>query len=213
MSTRFIIVRHGQSIGNAKRVLLGHTNWDLSELGYLQAEATARALSSRRIDAVYSSDLLRAYNTVRPCARARGIEVIPDECLREQFIGEWEGKSVQEITEAYGELFTHSWVHEFGTFRAPSGESIPELGERIERALLRIGAENPDRTVLIGCHAAAIRALFGRIKGIAPEELAGALPFPDNASYSEVDYEDGKLTPVSFSNSEHLRDMMTPIPF
>ena len=83
MSTRFIIIRHGQSLGNAKRILLGHTDWDLSDLGREQAVFTARALSGRKIDAVYSSDLLRAYNTVLPEAAERGLEVITEPGLRD----------------------------------------------------------------------------------------------------------------------------------
>lgn len=213
MSTRFIIVRHGQSLGNAKRIFLGHTDWDLSDLGRTQAECTARALSARHIDAVYSSDLIRAYNTVLPEARERGLEVIPERGLREEFVGEWEGKSVQQIIDGYGELFTENWVKSFGTFVPPGGESIPELAERLFKTLSRIGEENPGKTVLIGCHAAAIRAFWGRATGIAPEALAEALPFPDNASYSEIDYEDGAFTAVCYSCSEHLKDLITVIPF
>ena len=213
MSTRFIIVRHGQSLGNAQRVFLGHTDWDLSELGYTQAKCTARALSDRQIDAVYSSDLLRAYNTVLPAALERGLTVIPERGLREEFVGDWEGRSVQDIIDNYGEVFTVEWVERFGTFCPPNGESIPALGERIMNTLSRIGDENPGKTILIGCHAAAIRSFWGRASGIAPEELAAALKFPDNASYSEIDYEGGAFTPICYSVAEHLRELITPIPF
>lgn len=76
MQTKVILVRHGQSLGNAKRVLLGHTDLDLSELGYRQAEATAEALKDEKIDVVYSSDLKRAMSTAVPHARMRGMEEI-----------------------------------------------------------------------------------------------------------------------------------------
>ena len=49
MKTKVIIIRHGQSLGNAKRVLLGHSDLDLSELGFEQAEATALALKDEKI--------------------------------------------------------------------------------------------------------------------------------------------------------------------
>ena len=75
--TKLILIRHGESLGNAVRKLLGHTDLDLSPLGYQQAEAAAVALKDERIDAIYSSDLLRAYNTAVPHARLRGIDVIP----------------------------------------------------------------------------------------------------------------------------------------
>lgn len=213
MKTRFILVRHGQSEGNARRIILGHTDWDLTDLGRAQAECTAAALADRNIDAVYSSDLLRAFNTVLPMARARGLDVIGDIGLREEYIGLWEGMSVEDVIEKYGDLFTVDWIHHFGTFCPPDGESIIDLAHRIMGTLSRIGEECSGKTVLIGCHAAAIRAFWGLATGIPFESLAESLPFPDNASYSEIDYEDGVFTPVSFSVSEHLSSMSTTIPF
>ena len=47
---KIILVRHGQSIGNQTRVFLGHTDLDLSELGYKQANATAEYLKNEKID-------------------------------------------------------------------------------------------------------------------------------------------------------------------
>ncbi|HEY0172637.1 MAG TPA: histidine phosphatase family protein, partial [Pyrinomonadaceae bacterium] len=62
-STRVLLIRHGQSQGNAERRVGGHSPTPLSELGHRQAEATARALVNERVTAVYSSDLLRAVQT------------------------------------------------------------------------------------------------------------------------------------------------------
>ena len=209
MKTRMILIRHGESLGNAKRIILGHTDWDLSDLGRHQATLTAEALADRKVDAVYSSDLLRAYNTVLPMATSRGLAVIPDRGLREQFIGEWEGRSVEDIADSYGDLYHVEWCRHFGTFKAPGGESIVELGERIYRTLVGIAEKNEGRTLIIGLHAAAIRAFWGRMCGIKPEDLADAFPFPTNASYSEIDFEDGAFTPVSFSCDKHLAEFVT----
>ena len=54
------MIRHGQSIGNLNRVYLGHTDWDLTELGYKQAELVCEYLKDEKIDIIYSSDLIRA---------------------------------------------------------------------------------------------------------------------------------------------------------
>ena len=213
MKTRFILVRHGQSEGNARRIILGHTDWDLTDLGREQAECTAAALGDRSIDAVYSSDLLRAFNTVLPMAKARNLEVIPEKDLREIHLGIWEGMAVSDVIEQYGDLYTVEWREHFGTFTPLGGEPVRELGYRIKNALARIGDECPGKTVLIGCHAAAIRSFWGAISGVPFEALAETIPFPDNASYSEVDYEEGIFTPVSFSESSHLAELITKIPF
>ena len=209
MKTRMILIRHGESLGNSKRIILGHTDWDLSQLGYRQAALTAEALADRRVDAVYSSDLIRAYNTVLPMARSRGLSVIADASLRELYVGEWEGREVHELIDSYGDLYLVEWRRRFGTFCAPGGESVPDLSVRIERALAKIAEKNEGKTLIIGLHAAAIRAFWGRICGITPQELTSAYPFPTNASFSEVDFEDGRFFPITYSCDEHLAQLVT----
>lgn len=203
-TTKFIIIRHGQSLGNVQEIYLGHTDWDLSELGKKQAEDTAKALKDEHIDAVYSSDLLRAYNTALASAKAHGLEVIKSENLREIFIGDWEGMRTKDLAIQYPKEYLVDWKEHFGTFTAPGGESIPHTAERIHNELLRIAEENVGKTVIIASHAAAIRALWGKISGIAPENLSTALQFPSNASYSIAEYRDGKIYPVKYSVDDHI---------
>ena len=81
--TRLFLVRHGESIGNAQRCFLGHTDLDLTEYGYRQAKCTADFLSDIRIDEVYSSSLIRAYNTALPNAAMRSLTVKRSDMLRE----------------------------------------------------------------------------------------------------------------------------------
>ena len=57
MTTRIIIERHGQSIGNAERIYLGITDLGLTDEGVEQAKITAEALKDEKIDVIYSSDL------------------------------------------------------------------------------------------------------------------------------------------------------------
>lgn len=205
--TVLMIVRHGQSIGNLNREFLGHTNKDLSELGYIQAAKTAEFLSNERIDAVYSSDLIRAHNTALPHAEFRGLEVIDSKALREIYAGEWEGLSVEKIKEKYGNYYTDVWRAEFGTCRLPGGESVPEVAQRIYAELLRIAKENRGKRILVGLHAAAIRAFFGKIKEIPPCDLAAAFDFPTNASVSLAYFDGEKLLPGYYSYDEHLTDL------
>ena len=107
-NTHIFLVRHGQSIGNEKREFLGHTDKDLSSLGYEQAARTAEFLAYEDIDVVYSSDLIRAYNTAIPHADMRNLKVIPEKALREIFAGKWEGMRVEDIISEYSLLVCKS---------------------------------------------------------------------------------------------------------
>lgn len=209
MKTVLYIVRHGESIGNRLKRLLGHTDLGLTELGLSQASATAEALSHIDCAKIYSSDLLRAMQTALPHAALRGIEVIPESELREIYLGEWEDRSVEEVITEYGEKFTVEWREQFGIFSAPGGESVPALAERIHSALIKIARENSGKTIFVATHAAAIRAVWGKISGILPGDLAAALPFPSNASYSIVEYDGERLLPIAYSQDEHLVEMRT----
>ena len=209
MKTTIYLIRHGQSIGNSLHLMLGHTDLDLTDLGLEQAKATADALSNIHFDAIYSSDLLRAMSTARPNAALRGMEVIPDSRFRELYLGDWEGMSVDDIARDYPDEFSVDWREKFGLFRAPSGESVPELAERIFSALVSVARAHPDKTLAIATHAAAIRAVWGKISGIMPEDLSRELPFPSNASYSVIEYDGERLIPIEFSVDSHLFGMVT----
>lgn len=206
--TKIILVRHGQSIGNMTRTFLGHTDLDLSELGYRQAEATANRLKEEKIDKIYSSDLKRAMNTAIPHAKIRNIEVIPDKLLREAYVGLWEGMLVEDIINKWGsEFFTNEWKNNFGCFTFPGGESVFEAGKRFFNEINKILGENIGKTILISAHAAVIRSFWGIICGVEFNTLATKIPFATNASYSICYFENGKIIPFEYSIDEHLADV------
>lgn len=207
MKTKIILVRHGESLGNARCILLGHTDMDLSELGYRQAEATANALKDERIDAVYSSDLLRAFNTAAPNAGLRSLTVHKSKRLREIYLGEWEGKSVADILEKHRDMYENDWLGGYGTFRFPGGESTVEAGERLYAEVVRIAKENQGKTILVASHAAAIRSFFAKVLQIAPVDIVEKLPFPSNASYSEVYFNGQSFESGRFSVDDHLANV------
>ena len=207
-ATKVIIVRHGQSLGNLNRRFLGHTDLDLSDLGYKQANATAEYLKNEKIDIIYSSDLIRAVNTAIPHAKIRNFSVILDKNLREAYAGAWEGLIVDEIIDKWGfPVFKDRWKDNFGCFRFPEGESIYEAGKRFYDGIKLICSQNKGKTILIASHAAVIRSFWAIISGISPEYVADKVQFPTNASYSICYYKNGIFTPCEYSNDGHLHEV------
>ena len=139
MKTTLLIVRHGQSQGNLSETFLGYTDLGLTELGERQAAALAVRLRTVHLDAVYSSDLCRAMNTVLPAAREHGLAVIPDRRLREIFAGEWEGVTFDEIARRFP-ADRALWKTNIGLSRPTGGESVTELTARVKEALDEIAA-------------------------------------------------------------------------
>ena len=208
-NTRIYVIRHGESVGNLHRICLGHTDLDITELGMKQAEKTAEALSDVDFAAIYSSDLIRAVHTAEPHAKMRGLTVNTDEAFRELYFGNWEHASVLMLKEKFHDEFTIGWRQNFGTFTAPMGESVVAMAERMEDGVKRIAGKHRGKNILLTSHAAAIRALWGKISGFKPSEWADAYPFPTNASYSILEFNGEELISVSYSNDSHLGELVT----
>lgn len=202
MKTKIILERHGQSEGNARGIYLGHTDLPLTEVGREQAAVAAEYLKDEKIDAVYASDLMRAYQTAEPHAHLRSLEVKKSTRLRELFVGEWEGLHQSEIKEKYGEKM---WIERtFRGFTYPGGESLYDAYIRMRDELIRIAKENEGKTVLIVSHSAAIRTLWYYLSGYTDENMIDSVPFMVNSSYCVLEYEDGSLTPTQYNVTSHL---------
>ncbi len=212
MATEFIIIRHGESLGNLNGVMLGHTDLDLSELGFLQAAAAANHFKNVKIDKIYSSDLKRAYNTAKAHADLRGMAVETDRDFREIFLGKWENARIDDVSRSEAELFFDGWRAGFGTFTPPGGESVRACGERFYNAVMRLAEKNVGKTVLIAAHAAVIRSFWGIISAVRPVDLAAAIPYPLNASASFVTYDENRLVPGEYSVGSYLSEVGVAAP-
>ncbi|MFQ5344173.1 MAG: histidine phosphatase family protein, partial [Anaerolineae bacterium] len=93
---RLILVRHGETEWNRTGRYQGFARTSLNERGHWQAEQVARRLAGWEIDAIYASDLPRAYQTAEPIARRLDLPISMTVALREVDVGEWEGLTVPE---------------------------------------------------------------------------------------------------------------------
>ena len=203
MEVKFILIRHGESLGNAQKLYLGHTDLDLSEKGREQARAAAEYFKNEDICAIYSSDLKRAYNTGLAHAKLRGMSVIPSTELREVHVGLWEGKHIEYIREKWAYEFDVAWKERFGDMAPPEGESVYSAAKRMYDKLISIAKETNGK-VIVTAHAAVIRALWCYINGAEPSQWASFAPFPTNASATFVGYDGEKLIPIRYSFDEYL---------
>lgn len=197
--TRIILERHGQSIGNRDGIYLGHTDLGLTEKGKEQAECTARHLKNENITRIYSSDLKRAMDTALPHCTLHGIPLETSEALREMHVGDWEGADVTELKKL--EEFTVRRTYR--DFVYPGGEGVTDASDRMKKEIIRLAEENPDTTILIVSHSAAIRAFWYYLMGYTETNMLDSVPFMKNASYCILTY-DGELHGVSYGIDDHL---------
>lgn len=211
MTTKLLIIRHGQSLGNMEKKFLGHTDWDLSPLGYEQAKELTEYLENEKIDKVYASDLMRAYHTVSGIAKQRGLEVIKDSRLREINAGKWEGKLYDSLYADFSEDYS-LWKTDIGNSRCTGGELVAELQNRIVAAVLDIAGKNPEKTVCIGTHATPIRVLCSYIKKLPAGEIQ-SVPWVRNASITTVVCENENMRIEKMGDDTFLGKSKTVIDF
>jgi 2,3-bisphosphoglycerate-dependent phosphoglycerate mutase len=166
--TTLLLVRHGETDWNADGRLQGQTDRPLSDFGRRQAQLLADELADEELEAIYSSDLVRARETAEIVADRLGLPVALDPDLREKDWGTWEGLTAVERDRV-----------EF------VGESTQAHQERILRALQRISERHPDGgSVLVVTHGGSMR----RVQTAA---IGWALPVVENCGRWACGYENG----------------------
>lgn len=209
--TKIFIIRHGQSIANFIGKFAGHSDFDLTELGHRQASLAADYLFEReKVDAIYASDLLRAYNTAVPFAKKYNLPITASKELREIYAGKWEGLSFDQIAKLYPKDFS-DWMNDFSNARCTEGESVAELYERVRSYVCRIADENDGKTILIATHATPVRAVNCFAMGYGADGMAEA-SFCGNASLNSFTYENGIATVIDTNVNEYLGELATEVP-
>ena len=149
-----ILVRHGESTGNADGLLLGRIDSPLTARGLEQARSLADTVAGA--DRLISSPLVRARATA--AALGTGLPVEIDERWVEVDYGEFDG---QKLTDIPAEVWRH-WRSD-PAFVPPGGESLASAGARVREACEELfadpgGAARGDGTVVVVSHVSPIKA-------------------------------------------------------
>jgi glucosyl-3-phosphoglycerate phosphatase len=153
---QLILVRHGETVDNARGITQGWNDSELSDVGRRQVQALARRVESFAPTAIFTSSLPRAVATAEAIAAQTGLAIAPLDDLREINCGRWEGLSFLKVREEEPELY-RNWIDD-PTVACPGGESHTDLALRLERAFEKIRASNGGRLrPVVVSHGMAIR--------------------------------------------------------
>lgn len=147
------VVRHGQTDYNVEGRYGGRIDIPLNEEGRRQAEIVKELLKNIKFDLVFSSPLIRAYETANIIADS---DIIKDDRLIERNNGDLEGKLKSEIKE----------IIDFNNpnFNKYNIESITDFRKRVYDFLNEI-TNYKNKNILIVTHAGVgiyIRCYFER---------------------------------------------------
>ena len=163
--TLIYLLRHGEVVGAETRRFIGHLDVPLSARGEQQCAAQAVRLRAARLDAVFSSDLVRSRRSGEIIAAPHGLEpeVVP--ALREMAMGRWDGLTAADIRAREPAAFA-DWMARIGEFPFPEGESVPDLAARAWPVFEDITARHAGGVVAVVAHGGTNRAVLCRALGL-----------------------------------------------
>ena len=203
-STRLILVRHCQSMGNLTKVFQGQTDFDISPLGEKQLELLALRLRNVPIDTIYASPLIRAWKTAEAVNQYHKLPIIPVELLKEIDIGDLAGRGPGRVFDGYPEL-GENWRTHPERCSFPGGESTADVYERAKTVLDWIISENRGKTVAVVSHGFLMRNMVCVLLSKPLEELA-SVKIGGNTSVSEFLISENGVEAERLDDSGHLPD-------
>jgi broad specificity phosphatase PhoE len=150
---RFLyVVRHGATDWNQSGRIQGHTDIPLNETGRAQARLASIRLAGVYATALYSSDLLRAYETAQIIGQATGLGVVQTPGLREINFGVCHGLSSLQIRERDPDVYAARRANPYDV--APAGaETWRRFYDRALQAVRDILMATTAQRVIVVTHS------------------------------------------------------------
>lgn len=170
-----VLIRHGQSERNAKGIWTGWFDSPLTAKGKQEARDAAIHLKGLTFHRAYTSDLIRAQQTLQELLTELNHEKIitkSHKALTERNYGDYTGLNKWEAKEKLGEeefnRIRRGWDHPI-----PNGETLKDVHARVmpyyEKNILQDLKEG--NNVIVSAHGNSLRALVKHLEAIPNEEV------------------------------------------
>ena len=199
--TTFVLVRHGETAWNAEGRIQGHLDIPLNDLGVAQAEALGKRLGRERFDAIYSSDLMRAYHTARPTARDPDRSIVKDQRLRERHLGALQGLTGDEAMADQPTAWK-AFKSRDPDLELAGGERLGEFSRRIVGFVEDILDKHAGSRVLVVTHGGVLDAAYRQAVGM-PLSVSRNFPIY-NASINILSHDKRGWRIDSWGDVSHL---------
>lgn len=199
---RIYLIRHAKpDLPHNGKLYYGSTDYPLSEEGVLMAEELGIALKDVEPCVVFSSDLKRAVDTAEISLLGRKCEIELLAPFREIHLGDWEGKSFDEVRASWNEIYEKRGSS-FDSVAPPKGESFIDLQKRTVPAFEEILEKNSGGDILIFAHGGVIWTLMCNYFGF---KLNDIFFFPmDYCGIHMIERTDGLMKLIKYNWSPKL---------
>lgn len=180
----------------------GWKNSTLTNQGINNAIALGKALEDMEFVATYTSTSERTIETARLILGRRDLDVHTDENLREIHLGEWEGKTHEELEALYPEQYKNFWENP-GLYEPAGGETFDQFINRSIYALNNIISKHKSGNILVVTHFITIKSLLMYVKGKSIKDLSGP-SFIHDTSLTILEIQNGMYHLLSEGDVTHL---------
>lgn len=172
---KLVLVRHGLSVYNDQNRFTGWKDVDLNQQGRDEAKQAVELLKSYQFDMAFTSNLIRAQETLDIILKGinqNDIPITKDLALNERDYGDLIGQNKAEAAEKFGEKQVHIWRRSFDT-PPPGGESLKDTADRVIPYLKNEIMPHilEGKTIIVGAHGNSIRAIVMHLQGYNPEQI------------------------------------------
>ncbi len=199
------LIRHGETEWNRGGRWQGHLDVPLSAAGRAQAARLACRLAEEgtRFDALYSSDLSRAWETAVAVGGALGMAPAAAPALREIDLGAWAGKTREEIART----FPDQWLRMQTNVDIPrgGGETFAAFQQRVLKWMNRAAADHAGGTICAVTHGGCIRAVLLHALGLTWADRE-KIPAIGNASITVMECGAGGWNIARINDTLGIRD-------
>lgn len=169
------VVRHGESEANLNEIVRGQTEAPLTVNGENQAKKRGKDFENIKFDAIFSSDIGRAFKTAEFIKLDRKLAIMTHKLLRERNFGPFEGKSIEHYLEVNKKLFddlkTMEEKEKLAFKPHPDHESNDEIAMRMLTFLREIAVTYLGQKVLVVSHGSIMRATLMHLGFATYDEL------------------------------------------
>jgi len=164
-----ILIRHGESEGNKKHLIYGHTDYPLTEKGRKQIPYIVESLGHYKLTQIISSPLLRAKAIGEGIEAAFAIPLVTDDRLKEIYFGKYEDVESKKVMALLGDTY-YQLIGFLDNYQIPEGENQKDFLLRVQAFIDELLLKE-DGTYVLTTHFGVIKGILNYLMGYDKKQL------------------------------------------
>jgi phosphoserine phosphatase len=201
--TEILLIRHGETEWNAGEIFRGRADIDLNETGILQAKLLTGYLADKKLEAVYTSPLIRARKIAEGIAKNHSLKLIIDPALTDFDYGEWQGMPLKDVKDIYKKLYIN-WTKSPEKVEMPGGESLDDVRKRTLGVIEKIVKKHKGIVVMVS-HRVVNKVIICALLGLDNSHFWNIRQ--DTCGITSFSYEDGRFVLTGHNDISFLRNL------